>query len=294
MRNLFFIPLIFLFSCGAGSPSKPLEKEVDVKMEITSTAQDSIIFNEMLQWWQVQSVDSSTWSQLIPTIASYWMGTPYVSNTLEKEGEEQLVVNLHEMDCTTYVEYVLAISTILNVEEPTWDDFTQALVKIRYRNGEIDGYNSRLHYFTEWLQNKVENGTLILISDSIGDSSLNSDVRFMSENPQYYQQLKNDSSMVENVRQTEKAIAKYRMRQITKEKIPSIERYIKNGDIIALVSTVNGLDVSHVGFAQFVGTRLHFLHASTTTKQVELTKIPLSDYLRARPTVTGILIGRMK
>ncbi|HLW07730.1 MAG TPA: N-acetylmuramoyl-L-alanine amidase-like domain-containing protein, partial [Marinilabiliaceae bacterium] len=266
----------------------------DSKMEITSSAQDSFIFNEMIQWWQVQSIDSSSWSQIIPTVASYWMGTPYLANTLEVGGDEHLVVNLREMDCTTYVEYVLAISTILKLEEPTWDDFTEALVKIRYRNGAINGYNSRLHYFTEWLQNKVENGTLILISDSIGDSSLNSDVRFMSENPQYYRQLKNDSSMVENVRQTEKTIAKYRMRQITKEKIPSIERYIKNGDIIALVSTVNGLDVSHVGFAQFVGTRLHFLHASTTTKQVELTKIPLSDYLRARPTVTGILVGRMK
>lgn len=283
-----------MFSCGAGSSPKSPEKEADSKMEITSSAQDSFIFNEMIQWWQVQSIDSSSWSQIIPTVASYWMGTPYLANTLEVDGDEHLVVNLREMDCTTYVEYVLAISTILNLEEPTWDDFTQALVKIRYRNGAINGYNSRLHYFTEWLQNKVENGTLILISDSIGDSSLNSDVRFMSENPQYYRQLKNDSSMVENVRQTEKTIAKYRMRQITKEKIPSIEKYIKNGDIIALVSTVNGLDVSHVGFAQFVGTRLHFLHASTTTKQVELTKIPLSDYLRARPTVTGILVGRMK
>jgi len=283
-----------LFSCGASSSPKSPEKEADSNMEITSSAQDSFIFNEMIQWWQVQSIDSSSWSQIIPTVASYWMGTPYLANTLEVGGDEHLVVNLREMDCTTYVEYVLAISTILKLEEPTWDDFTEALVKIRYRNGAINGYNSRLHYFTEWLQNKVENGTLILISDSIGDSSLNSDVRFMSENPQYYRQLKNDSSMVENVRQTEKTIAKYRMRQITKEKIPSIERYIKNGDIIALVSTVNGLDVSHVGFAQFVGTRLHFLHASTTTKQVELTKIPLSDYLRARPTVTGILVGRMK
>lgn len=294
MRNLFLIPLFFLFSCGAGSSPKTPEKEADSKMEITSSAQDSFIFNEMIQWWQVQSIDSSSWPQIIPTVASYWMGIPYLANTLEVDGDEHLVVNLREMDCTTYVEYVLAISSILNNEEPTWNDFTQALLKIRYRDGEINGYNSRLHYFTEWLQNKVENGTLILISDSIGDAEFNSNVSFMSQNPQYYRQLKNDSSMVERVRQTEKEIAKYRMRQITKEKISDVEAYIKDGDIIALVSTVNGLDISHVGFAQFVGSRLHFLHASTTTNQVELTKVPLSDYLRSRSTVTGVLVGRMK
>lgn len=294
MRNLLFIPLLFLFSCGVGSSPKSSENIVDLPIQVTATAQDSIIFNEMLQWWQVQSIDSAIWSQFIPTAASYWLGTPYVGKTLEQEGEEKLVVNLREMDCTTFVEYVLAISSILNYEEPTWNNFTRALANIRYRDGEIEGYSSRLHYTTEWLQNKVKRGKLILISDSIGDADFNTQVSFMSQHPQFYRQLKNDSSMVDSIRQIEKEIAKYKMRQITKEKILDAEPFIEDGDIIGFVSTVNGLDISHVGFAQFVGSRLHFLHASTGSNQVELTKIPLYEYLSGSKTVTGIVVGRMK
>ena len=294
MRNLLFIQLLFLFSCGVGSSPKSSENIVDLPIQVTATAQDSIIFNEMLQWWQVQSIDSAIWSQFIPTAASYWLGTPYVGKTLEQEGGEKLVVNLREMDCTTFVEYVLAISSILNYEEPTWDNFTRALANIRYRDGEIEGYNSRLHYTTDWLQNKVKRGKLILISDSIGDADFNTQVSFMSQHPQFYRQLKNDSSMVDSIRKIEKEIAKYKMRQISKEKILDAEPFIEDGDIIGFVSTVNGLDISHVGFAQFVGSRLHFLHASTGSNQVELTKVPLYEYLSGSKTVTGIVVGRMK
>ena len=38
------------------------------------------------------------------------MGTPYVSGTLETSNEEQLVVHLDIVDCTTLVETVLALT----------------------------------------------------------------------------------------------------------------------------------------------------------------------------------------
>ena len=37
-------------------------------------------------------------------------GIPYVAKTLEVNNEEQLIVNLRQLDCTTYVETVTALS----------------------------------------------------------------------------------------------------------------------------------------------------------------------------------------
>ena len=48
--------------------------------------------------------------QLILHNALTYLGKPYVAHTLEINDEEQLVVNLEEVDCTTFVEYVLAQS----------------------------------------------------------------------------------------------------------------------------------------------------------------------------------------
>lgn len=39
-----------------------------------------------------------------------FLKTPYVAHTLEVNEEEKLVVNFDEVDCTTFVEYVLALS----------------------------------------------------------------------------------------------------------------------------------------------------------------------------------------
>ena len=47
-------------------------------------------------------------SHPIMEIARRYLGTPYVANTLEDEGSEELVINKQEVDCTTFVEYVLA------------------------------------------------------------------------------------------------------------------------------------------------------------------------------------------
>ena len=90
-----------------------------------------------------------------------FLDIPYVAHTLDGEVKEDLVVNCDEMDCTTFVEYTLAMSL-----SPTEDgqvaegDFANNVQRIRYRNGRIDGYASRLHYITDWAENGVRNGFL--------------------------------------------------------------------------------------------------------------------------------------
>ncbi len=46
-------------------------------------------------------------------------GVPYVAKTLEKNSQEQLVVNLRQLDCTTYVETVLALARSMAKGQPS-------------------------------------------------------------------------------------------------------------------------------------------------------------------------------
>ena len=78
-----------------------------------------------------------------------FLDIPYVAHTLEvTDGEEELIINCDEVDCTTFVEY----TTCYGASSPTEDgqiaegDFADKLQMIRYRDGKINGYTSRLHY----------------------------------------------------------------------------------------------------------------------------------------------------
>ncbi len=89
---------------------------------------------------------------LIIEIGRFFLGAPYQAGTLEAAGREKLVINLAEFDCTTFVETVLALARCAAAGKLSPSEFRKNVKFIRYRQAKIDGYASRLHYFTDWLQ----------------------------------------------------------------------------------------------------------------------------------------------
>ncbi len=258
--------------------------------------EDSLIFLEAIQHLKIsftQLPDSPETTSIILSTAQFFLNSPYAAHTLEIPRKEQLVVNLREMDCTTFVEYVVAFTLLLKENRTDFERFTQLLACIRYRDGIIDGYPSRLHYFTEWLQNNTDKGILEIVSSELSDEPYNTNVSFMSSNPGSYRQLGNPE-YVSRIEETEKVISGFEMNFIPKDRIVEFESQIKNGDIIAFTTNIAGLDVSHTGFVVHRNGRLHLLHASTRTNQVEISPVPLSEYLAPMGRVTGILVGRIK
>ena len=65
---------------------------------------------------------------------------------------------------------------------------------------------------------------------------------------------------------------------------------IVNGSILALTTTINGLDVTHVGFAYWVGGKLHLLHASSQEGKVILDPMTLYEYQKDKKTHTGVRV----
>lgn len=294
-RLYLFLPLVFLMSCQ-GKASSGHEEGAGKKLQqhaFVATLADSLFFDEVMKQVLVPMDTAAPVGQRIIAYAQAFMGTPYVAATLETEGEEQLIVNLRNVDCTTFVEYVLAMVQVSGREGADLGGMAYELQRLRYRHGVVNGYPSRLHYFTDWLKSHERSGYLTLISDSLGNASMNMALDFMSTHPGFYPQLESNPAFVEKIRLVEEDMAAYDLKYITKDRIEEKEHLMADGDIIAFVTTIEGLDVSHNGFAYFQGGRLHLLHASTRTNQVEVTPVPLSQYLQNRATVSGILVARL-
>ena len=75
--------------------------------------------------------------------------------------------------------------------------------------------------------------------------------------------------------------------------LPPEELPICDGDILALVTTIEGLDVTHLGFAVWQGDKLHLMHASTAYKRVVVDEQSLYDYLRTRKSCPGVRVVRL-
>ena len=256
---------------------------------LSCTPQDREIFGELME--DLQAVQPTTMGETVVATGTRFLGTPYVASTLEREGQEELVVNLRGFDCTTFVENVLAISCLKYGGKQDWESFLQTLERIRYRQGRLEGYTSRLHYFTDWIRDNQEKGLIKDITPQIGGDSLVKEINFMGTHPKLYAALGREDHL-EEIRNIEAALSSNPLFVLPSEAVAGQEHSIQDGDIIALATDIQGLDVTHTGIA-LTGSdgRIHLLHASTEGT-VMISKEPLSEYLKKISRNTGIIVVR--
>jgi cell wall-associated NlpC family hydrolase len=251
-------------------------------------AEDTAVLEKFFQSVPKNTIDSS-----MIRAALFFLNTPYVASTLEVNREEKLVVNLRELDCTTFVENCLSLSRSLQHTYPDRDGFEQELRQIRYRNGIINGYVSRLHYTSDWIFDNVGKGIIEDMTFAMGGHKLKPDVHFMSENYQKYGHLADNQEDVKRIAAIEKEInSRGTYFYIPRQEIPKHQSLIKSGDIICFTTSIPGLDISHLGIAYRYKGRLTFIHASSTAKKVIINPEPLADYCNMIKTNTGIMVLR--
>ncbi len=243
---------------------------------------------------EIDGLLESDFGKTVVAVGKTFMGTPYVAKTLEIGETESLVVNLQGLDCTTFIENVLAFSLMLKNDQVDFSDFTETLESIRYMDGKLDGYGSRLHYFTDWIRSNQKKGLLENVTAEIGGIAKEKDINFMGTHRDLYPFLRDDANF-EKILATEKELAQETFCYLPQDKIQVNEHLIQTGDIIALATSINGLDVTHTGIAtREKDGRIHLLHASTGSMEVEVTKKPLADYLKGVKKNIGILVARPK
>ncbi|MCD8030346.1 MAG: DUF1460 domain-containing protein [Bacteroides sp.] len=223
-----------------------------------------------------------------------FLNTPYVAHTLEQE-PEQLIIRCNEVDCIILVEYVMALTlsgeTDCRAHTAT---FVDRLRQIRYRNGEINGYASRLHYVAEWIENGVKAGFIKDITAAHNPHTQTLRLNFMSTHPESYRQLRNNPDETARMAETEKRLSGQVIHWLPKEELPDQGLpWIQDGDILALTTQVDGLDVSHMGIAVYIGDELRLLHASSQKGKVVIEDVPLRQTLANNKGWTGIRVLRL-
>lgn len=233
----------------------------------------------------------ATMSALMIEVGRFFLETPYVAHTLET-AEEQLVINLREMDCTTFAENCLAISRTIKSEYQTFEQFIAELQRIRYRNGILDGYPSRLHYFCDWIYNNQEKHLIADLSEEIAGTPFPKQINFMSTHPDSYMQLKDSARLVSQLAAQEKEISSRDLYYIPENRIAGVEDQLMDGDIAGITTAIEGLAIQHVVLLIRQEGRIHLLHASSATGRVVVSDVTLEEYLLNSESATGIMLAR--
>lgn len=230
-------------------------------------------------------------ADLVVEIGLSFLGTPYVAATLENGLEEKLVINLRELDCTTFAETCLALARTVKNKKTDFESFVAELEHLRYRNGIRNGYSSRLHYFSEWISNNAEK-KIISEEPNMNGVKLNKTINFMSTHPEEYPVLKAHPEMIPAIAHQEKVLTSKGLYYFPKDNPANLLKNLHHGDIIGLTSTIDGVDINHVGIIIWKDNQFHLLHAPLSGKKVLISDGPITDFLQPKSKNSGIIIAR--
>lgn len=258
------------------------------------TRQDSLKAVQLMK----NAASQPSGTNLIIYIAEQLKGIPYVAHTLEPNNNERLIINLRQLDCTTFVEQVAALYLCVKERKTTFADYCKMLQKLRYEGGAEPHYTKRLHYYSSWIEDKKSMDICKEIQSpnppftKVQRLSLN----WMTTHVNDYRMLKNNPSWVPQIRKMEQKMEGRQYRYIPKEQIKNtrlLRNTIKDGDIIAIITNKKGLDTQHLGFALWHKDGLHLLNASSIHKKVIDEPMTLRTYLYKHPSMPGLRIIRL-
>ena len=308
MKRLFYIIVVALAmvcplqSCANGGGTKT-EVSASESSEVAESAESAESTKKPAYRIRIESLLKDARQQKSSTnfplfFARQFLDVPYVAHTLEINDEEQLVINTDELDCTTLVETVTALTLCAYRKEFTFLAYQQTLQAMRYRNGVIDRYPSRIHYFTDWIVENTKAGIVTEIQQPNPPFTQIQTVKvnYMSQHPQSYKALKAHPEYVTEIAQMEQRLTGLKFRFIPKSEVkdtPAMREAIHDGDIIAITCNKPGLDIAHLGFAVWRSDGLHLLNASQLHKKVVEEPMTLYQYLQKHPSHTGIRIIRI-
>lgn len=256
--------------------------------QLVYTAEDSVTIEHLLR-------QPSYGERGTLFFARQLLNRPYVAHTLEGNPVEMLVVNTRELDCTTLVETVVSLTLCSYRNDTTFAAYCRQLQQLRYRHGRLDGYPSRLHYFSDWIRDNTRKGLIEEVQTPTSPFTavqlLN--INYMSQHPQSYEALRRQPGLLPVIAEQERRLTGLRFRYIPKHNVGNSREMhdaVADGDIIAITTSKAGLDVAHLGFAVWRPDGLHLLNASSIHHKVVIEPMTLGQYLDQHPSFTGIRV----
>lgn len=295
MRRIMIL-FMALFAMSARCQEPPVVDHITTEADKTLACE----VMESLREADAETPGGLTVPQMMILAAKSMLGTPYVAGTLEENPqEERLRIYLTKTDCILFVETCLNLArTVKDAggESPGFEAFVSHVASTRYRKEAPYSYGDRIHYTTEWIRR--QEGALKDITLDLGGEVNDHPISFMSSHPKSYKQLADAENIprsaldLKRIREVEDELNKSPMTYIPKSKIAAAASLIRSGDIICFVSTVEGLDIAHVGMAYVENGRVGFIHASQNDGKVVVDNRTIEEYVLPRRNLSGIKVVR--
>ena len=229
--------------------------------------------------------------ELLVRVGKHQMGKPYFDAPWVP-GPEVLECDLTSFQCVSFVESSLSLARCVWRGETTSGCFLHELQDTRYRNGVIDGYPSRLHYYEEWLIDNSHRGHLRTVTGALGGKPHPMVFSFMSTHPDDYPALQ-DANIRTAIAATEATLSRQVIYVLDRDQVAHAEAGMQTGDVIAITTAKAGILISHTGLiSKDTQGVAHLLHASSLRKHVVLTENDLADYLSHGRDRRGVLVAR--
>lgn len=287
-------------SSGSATTEAPPHVSVradSIPLAGTETEEDWRVLLATVSWAREQGLDTLPMGETVAAVGRRFVGRPYTPGTLEVAEPEALVVNLREFDCVTFVENAVAIARVLHTEPAHADEtdirdrFVVELAGLRYRDGRVDGYPSRLHYFSEWIKDNERRDRVQQVSTLLGATADEQPITFMTSHADAYRQLA-DPAVFEEIQRQEQDISSRPRYEIRENRIEQFADGIETGDVIAATSTLEGLDVAHTGIAVWEDGVLRLMHAPLVGDSVQISEVPLAQRIQSISRQDGIMVAR--
>ena len=282
MKKVYFLLFAFMLLCHQGMGAVNYQKKDSLK--VVSLLKEASSLKSKPKSWML-------W------FGKKFVGVPYVGGTLDKGKREELIVNTSELDCTTYVELVTALTLCAERHETSFASFCNHLKHVRYIGGEVS-YEKRQHYFTVWIQDNAKEGIVEDIQANPPFTAIQKiQVNWMTTHPNNYQMLKGNPTRLKGIKALENSINGKSFRYIPKASIANntlFRKTIKDGDILVIITNKKGLDTTHIGLASWHSDGLHLLNASSIHKKVIDEPMTLRTYMSKHPVQIGIRVCRVK
>ncbi len=261
--------------------------------ETAAQPEDIARFDKIVQYAKQQNLPDRPIGEIVQAIADNFLGQPYAEGLLDKSGEEKLIVTLNKFDCVLFVETVLAIARGVAIQDYDYQNFVNRIEEQRYLNGKVNGYCSRLHYFSEWINDNQKRQTVENITAQLGGVPMNKQLNFMSQHRSSYSQMVKDEATYQCIVGIEADLAKNTVNYIPTNRIKSVYSELKPGDIVAVATDVKGLDVTHTGLVyRNADGNMGLIHASPAG-QVTVA-YDLHRYISRVESAIGIVVARAK
>ena len=255
-------------------------------------ANDTTEINELLRRGYDSGITNP--NKMMAQYARWLLDKPYVAHTLEGE-QEMLTINIDELDCTTFVETLYALARTTLDKRYSWRDYAHNLESIRYRGGEIKGYASRLHYISDWIIDNNHRGNLRETTHDMSGVKYNvKTINYMSKHRDLYPALA-DEDTFQSIRNVERGYTNHRFPFLKMEwtNMKKLVKDLQEGDIIGIVTKIEGLDIQHMGVVVMVNDEPYLLDASSAGKKVQIEKENLMEYMRHSKNAIGVRVFRM-